>query len=70
MSSQQEASSLQEGIKVHSKTTLVRPMKTSKISEKYGLFSEARSSARGGPISNWTTHVGPSAHGPNIVKLL
>ena len=32
---------------------------------KYGQFSEARSSALGSPIFNWSKRVGPSVHGPN-----
>ena len=51
-------------INVHSTTALVR---TREFSEKYGLFSEACSSALGSPISNWTTHVGPPVHGLNTL---
>ena len=43
------------------------PRKVSKIFEEYGPFSEARISALGSPISIWTTHEGPSVHGPNTL---
>ena len=38
-------------------------MRPREIFKKYGPFSEARSSTLSSPISNWTTHVGPSVHG-------
>ena len=35
------------------------------ISEKYCPLSEVRGSTLSSPISNWTTHVGPSVCGLN-----